>query len=213
MSSTEIIKSRNKQMTKAIKKILTAGIMLIFAHSLAASEQTELRDHFLAKIDEVIVVVKDKKLTKDKRNSDIIEILTPMFDFELMAKLSLGSGWKTLSDKDKEMFVKLYVERMKKSYSSKIDAYENEKVDVKKIEQPKDNRIALVTDLVSDKESFGIVYKFHKPKEQNSKKDSWLIYDVEILGVSILKTDMAQFKEFLQTKTITELMAVLAEKQ
>ena len=199
-------------MIKIVKKVLLVSMMLIFTQSLVANEQTDLKEHFLTKIDDVIVVVKDKTLAKDKRNSDIISILTPMFDFELMAKLSLGKTWKTLSKDDQKMFVKFYVERMKKSYSSKIDAYENEKVEVKKIEQPKDNRIALVTDFVSEKESLNIVYKFHKPKENNSKKDSWIIYDVEILGVSILKTDMAQFKEFLQTKNITELMAVLAEK-
>ena len=55
-----------------------------------------------------------------------------------------------------------------------------------------------------------IVYKFYKPKKPISGKDKWLIYDVEILGVSILKTDKAQFREFLQTKTIFELMKELS---
>jgi phospholipid transport system substrate-binding protein len=129
-----------------------------------------------------------------------------------MAKLSLGSTWRELQKDDKERFVKLYVERMKQSYSSKIDAYEDEKVEIKEIIQPKPNRIALITDLVGVKEKLEIVYKFHKPKEKQSNKDSWLVYDVEILGVSILKTDIAQFKEFLQTKSIAELMDTLAKQ-
>ena len=149
---------------------------------------------------------------KKDRNSNIIESLTPMFDFELMAKLSLGNTWRELTNEEREKFVTLYVERMKQSYSSKIDAYEDQKVEVKKIEQPQENRIALVTDLVSSEEKLEIVYKFHKPKDKMLNKDNWLIYDVEILGVSILKTDRAQFKEFLQTKSIVELMDALAKQ-
>lgn len=199
-------------MKKIYKKILVLCATVLFGQSLIANEQMELKEHFLNKIKEVISVVEDKKLSKSARNSNIIKTLTPMFDFELMAKLSLGSAWKDLKKEDKDKFVELYVERMKQSYSSKIDAYKDEKVEVKKIDQPQDGRIAFITDLVSKEEKLEIVYKFHKPKEKKGNKDSWLIYDVEILGVSILKTDIAQFKEFLQTKSIAELMDALAKK-
>ena len=199
-------------MKKIYKKVLILCVAVLFGESLSANEQLELKEHFLNKINEVILVVEDKKISKNVRNGNIIKVLTPMFDFELMAKLSLGSTWKELSKENKDRFVKLYVERMKQSYSAKIDAYKDEKVEVKKIDQPQPNKMALITDLVSKDEKLEIVYKFHKPKEKISAKDSWLVYDVEILGVSILKTDIAQFKEFLQTKSITELMDALAKQ-
>jgi len=199
-------------MRKIFKKIILLCAVLVFSQSLAADEQIELKQHFLKKIDEVILIVEDKSLSKGDRNSNIIKSLTPMFDFKLMAKLSLGKTWRHLAKRDREKFAELYVERMKQSYSSKIDAYEDEKVEVKNVTQPKRNRIVLITDLVGKKEKLEIVYKFFKPKKRKSNKDSWLIYDVEILGVSILKTDIAQFKEFLQTKNISELMDILAKK-
>ncbi len=195
-----------------IKKILSICIMLLLTQSLQANEQTELKEHFLKKIDEVILIVENKTLSKDKRNSEIISAITPMFDFELMAKLSLGKAWKTLPKDDQKKFVDLYVKRMENSYSSKVDSYDNEKVEVKKIEQPKKNRMMLITDLVGKDDSLEIVYKFYKPKKQVENKDKWLVYDVEIKGVSILKADKAQFKEFLQTKSIHDLMDVLVEK-
>jgi phospholipid transport system substrate-binding protein len=194
------------------KVVLALCTVLFFTQSLAADEQVALKKHFLTKIDEVIVIVESKKLTRDQRNGDIVKALTPMFDFELMAKLSLGNRWKDLSDAEKEKFVALYVERMKQSYSSKIDAYKDEKVEIKKAEQTKEDRITLVTDLVSKTQKLEIAYKFHKPKTPIASKDSWLIYDVEILGVSILKTDIAQFKEFLNTKSIAELIDVLIKQ-
>jgi phospholipid transport system substrate-binding protein len=199
-----------------VKKLLNFFIFICviftFTQTLVADEQIVLKEHFLSKIDEVVVVVKNKELSKDERNRDIIEIVAPMFDFELMAKLSLGKKWKKLSKEDKTKFIELYVDRMKKSYSSKIDSYSDEEIEVKNIKQPKKSRIVLITDLVSKTESLEIIYKYHKPKKPRAKKDSWLVYDVIILGVSILKTDKAQFKEFLQTKKISELMVALAKK-
>jgi len=195
-----------------MKKLIFMVLISVLSLTLHANEQQILKEHFLTKIDEVILIVQDKSLVKDQRNSDIIKVLTPMFDFELMAKLSLGKVWKQLNSADRKRFVELYVERMKKSYSSKIDAYSDEKVEVKKIKQPKSNRIELVTDLVSKTDKLEIAYKFYRPKSLKMDKDNWLIYDAVILGVSILKTDKAQFQEFLQTKSITQLMNELDKK-
>jgi phospholipid transport system substrate-binding protein len=189
-----------------MKKIFILLTLVIFTQFSFADEKEELSKHFLLNIDKVINVVKDKTLTKDKRNSKIVDILTPMFDFTLMAKLSLGKKWKTLEKDKRKPFVDLYVERMKKSYSSKLDAYSNEKVKIVEIKQPKKNRIEIITDLVNGESKLDIVYKYYKPKKTKKDKDTWLIYDIEILGVSILKTDIAQFREYLKNKTIQDLM-------
>ena len=194
------------------KIILLIMSLFIFATSLMSDEQIALKEHFLNKIDKVVSILEQKDIDKSTRDSEIVKSLTPMFDFELMAKLSLGKVWRTLSKTQQQNFIKLYVERMKQSYSSKIDAYSNEKVEITKIKQPKNNRIELVSNLVSKTEKLEILYKFWKPKDTKKDKDNWLIYDVVIIGVSILKTDKAQFREFLQTKTIDDLMIQLAQK-
>jgi len=191
------------------KTILTLISLFFLTQNVVANEQNTLKEHFLNKIDEVIVVVENSSIEKEERNSQIVKILTPMFDFELMAKLSLGKVWRSLNREDQEKFIRLYVERMKKSYSSKIDGYSDEKVEITQVKQPKNNRIELVTNLISKKDKLEISYKFYKPKSLKLDKDSWLIYDVVILGVSILKTDKAQFQEYLQSNTIHDLMETL----
>ena len=67
---------------KYIYKIVMAlGVMLFFAQGLFADDQADLKKHFLKKIDEVILIVENKKLTKDERNGAIVKSLTPLFDF------------------------------------------------------------------------------------------------------------------------------------
>jgi len=195
-----------------IKKLFLIVSIFILTLNLNANTHDKLKKHFLDKIDQVILIVKDKTLNKDERNSKIVAVLTPMFDFKLMAKLSLGKTWKRLNKADRKKFVKLYVERMKQSYSSKLDAYSDEKVKITDIKQPKPNRIAIVTQLISDTNKLDITYKFYKPKRAKKGKDEWLIYDVDILGVSILKADKAQFREYLHSHSIYELMDNLVTK-
>ena len=68
--------------------------LLIIQQSLLATEQEDLKKHFLNKIDEVVKIVQSEK-DKSIRNRKIVDILNPTFDFVLMAKLSLGKIWKT----------------------------------------------------------------------------------------------------------------------
>jgi len=194
-----------------IKRIFLICSIFLFANNLLANDKVELEKKFISTIDSVILTVQNKTFSKEERNSKIVDLLTPMFDFELMAKLSLGKVWRTLDKNNKEKFIKLYVHRMKKSYSSKLDSYSNEKVNILNITKPKANRIVLKTDIKSsNNKHFEVIYKFYKPKDDLKNKDKWLIYDVEIMGVSILKTDKAQFKDFLNTKSIEQLMENLA---
>jgi len=195
-----------------IKRIFLICSIFLFANNLLANDKVELEKKFISTIDSVILTVQNKTFSKEERNSKIVDLLTPMFDFELMAKLSLGKRWKTLSSSDRSKFVTLYVKRMKKSYSSKLDAYSDEKIEITSIKQAKSNRIQIVSNLISKENKLEISYKFWKPKKQKIEKNKWLIYDVVILGISILKTDKAQFREFLQTKTIEDLMSELDKK-
>ena len=196
-----------------MKKMFLLTICLFLStQNLLADEQSILKDHFLNKIESVITIVKNKDIDKITRNEQIVDTLTPMFDFTLMAKLSLGKKWKTLNKIEREKFISLYINRMKQSYSSKLDAYSNEEIEITKIKQPKHNRIELITNLISNENRLEVSYKFYKPKNLKIDKDRWLIYDVVILGISILRTDKAQFREFLQTKTIQELLIKLQTK-
>ena len=133
-----------------MKKVFIIVLSLfILQQSLVAMEQEDLKKHFLNKIDEVVHIVQTEK-DKSIRNSKIIDTLNPTFDFVLMAKLSLGKNWKTLTNIQRKEFVKEYVNRMKNSYSSKLDSYSDQKIEVSSTKQPKKNRIELVTNLLNN---------------------------------------------------------------
>jgi len=187
------------------KKILL--LIAIFYTTIAfATNINNVKTNFTLTTNKIIKIIQNKKLDLQTRNDKIIEMITPMFDFKLMAKLSLGKTWKILNKQQQNEFVKLYVKRMKKSYSSKIDKYTNEKIVINDIQQIKKNRAILKTILITQDDKLEIIYKFYKPKKQRQNKNDWLIYDVVIAGVSIVKTDKAQFKAVLKETSIEALL-------
>ncbi len=186
-----------------IKKIL---IVTIIALNVFSSQLEDIQTNFEEITKDVIAVVQNKAMATDDRNSKIVQIVTPMFDFKLMAKLSLGRQWKQMTKEQQNEFIELYVKRMKQSYSSKIDKYTNEKIIINNIKQVKKTRVTLNTSLVSSGDKLEVIYKFYKPRKQRINKNLWLAYDVVIQGVSVIKTDKAQFKAVLKESTISQLM-------
>ncbi len=158
-------------------------------------------------IDKVLMILKDSNMPKEKKSEEIINLMDPIFDYELMSRLSLGKEWNLLSKEKKEDFVKTFTEKLKNSYVEKLDLYTDELVEILGKEQPKANRIILRTQLVGKEEKYQINYKFYE-----KSKDNWLIYDVDLLGVSIIQTYRKQFSGFLKDKTFEELLSFLKDK-
>ncbi len=190
-----------------IKKIIL--IMLLFISSLYSDDVSDLKHYFNLKLNNILTIIQDKTLTKQSRDNLIIKDLNSIFDFELMGKLSIKRQWRSLNSYEKQEFIKLYIKRMQKSYSSKLDNYKNQKVQISDILKVKSNRIIIKTKIISDDSTYSINYKFYKPKKQKDGKYKWLIYDVVIEGISILKNDIIDFKEFLKSHTIQELLTKL----
>ena len=93
------------------------------------------------------------------------------------------------------------MERLKQSYLDKLDLYTDEEVVVDDAKLKKKKRVEVLTYLVSKDDKMEMKYKLYK-----SKKKGWLVYDVEVLGVSIVQTYRSQFSGFLKKNSMDDLM-------
>ena len=174
--------------------------VLCISQPSPADDTIAVEELMKTKLDAVISVLQRKELSTDEKNNQIDEIVSPLFAFQQMAKLSLGREyWPGLSNKEKERFTELFVERMKNSYREKLTLYTDEKVIYEKPVLAK-NKIRYQTYLISKDNKFSILYKLYK------SGDSWMIYDIEIEGVSIIQTYRSQFRQILQNGTIDDLI-------
>ncbi len=185
--------------------ILTAilGLFLLFGFVPfgQADEATEITKMAKEKVNNIITYLRNTSLEKETRNKKIIDEVNTMFDFQLMARLSLGKKWKKIKKKQRKEFVKVFVKRIQRSYLEKLDLYTDEEVIIGDAKQTKKKRAVLTTYLVSEDDKKEMIYKFRK-----HKKRGWLVYDVNILGVSFIQTYRSQFSGVLKNKSMDELI-------
>lgn len=185
------------------------SIFFLFSSFLFAITETEIQKEMNTKIDKVLLILKNPKLEKQQKGEEIISIMSPVFDYSLMSRLSLGSKWKEISKAQRDEFTTIFTQKLKDSYIEKLDLYSNELVEFLGTEKTKSTRILLKTQLVGKEKKYDINYKFYKMKNE----DTWLIYDVDLLGVSLIQTYRHQFSGFLKEKSFDELLVHLKTKK
>ncbi len=187
-------------------KILISTFILFTSLSFAMT-QGEIKTEMTNKIDKVLLILKDSKLSKEEKGNEIISIMNNVFDYDLMSRLSLGREWKTLSNPQQDEFITLFTKKLKDSYVEKLDLYTDELVEILGVEQTKKTRIELKTLLLGKDAKHEIIYKFYK----KNNEDKWLIYDVDLIGVSIIQTYRKQFSGFLNDKSFNDLLTYLKD--
>jgi len=180
-------------------------LLLMVSNSANALQESDIASQMKTNIDKTTDLLQDKMIQQEEKNLKIFELFDPIFDYSSMSKIALGKNWKKLSSQQKVDFKNVFTQKLKQSYIDKLQLYTDEKVIINKTEKLKRTRIKLHTVLVGKDQDYKIVYKFHRTK----KNEEWLIYDVEMIGVSIMKTYRKQFSEFLSSNTFDALIIEL----
>lgn len=177
--------------------------VFLFTSPTLADAPDEVRELLKVKIDAVVVLLQDKTLEKTHRNEQILDIIAPIFDYQTMAKLSLGKKhWPSLSQEQQVAFSDLFSKRLQASYLDKLDLYSDEKV-LYGAAQAEGKQVHVPTTLISKDSKIEMLYKFY------SSAEGWKIYDVEIGGVSVIQTYRSQFDGVLSAGTIDDLLEKL----
>jgi len=182
-------------------------ILLIMIQTGLTDDKSTAQELLENDIEAAIAVLQKKDLNQQEKNKQVIEIVTPIFNFPLMGKLSLGRKyWPGLTKEERQRFIDLFTKRLKASYLDKLALYTDEKVVFKTPVQEK-RKIKIQTELISKNNTISMLYKFHESKH------GWLIYDIEIQGVSIISTYRSQFDQVLSKGTIDELLIKLEKPE
>ena len=191
-----------------MKRLLFTVLGLLVLNSLAVADDTRTAENLLKnKIDAAIEVLQKKETDQQAKNSEVLDIVSPIFDFRLMAKLAMGRNyWPDLTEEQKERYSKLFTERLKSSYLDKLTLYTDEKVIyLRPVQDGK--KIHIPTELISKTDTISMLYKMYNSAQ------GWKIYDIEIQGVSIISTYRSQFNEILSNGTIDDLLLKLEKPE
>ncbi|MGR3178452.1 MAG: MlaC/ttg2D family ABC transporter substrate-binding protein [Candidatus Anammoxibacter sp.] len=187
-----------------MKKIFCLSLLFLFVLSRIAvasveHEVAEKKAH--TSISKALEVMSDKELTKEQKQSKVIEITNTIFDFPLMAKLSLGKeNWGKFNPDQRAEFTSSFVEQIQYLYTSKLEMFSDEEVIYEPAIIVGEKKMRIPTSVLSKGNKFSVIYKMGK------SKNGWKVYDVTIEGVSIVHTYRAQYNNVLKNSTVDDLL-------
>ena len=203
--------------TKSPMRIAVALLTVFFClGSFAAAGQ--ITDNLKLVVDKVLTILKDPAYAapekKAERNRLIHETASGTFDWEEMARRTLGPHWRDLTPEQQKQFTDIFVDFLERTYISKIDLFLQESKDftAKNISYLKETieqeHYALVETkiLLNDKE-LPLNYKLI------NKNGKWVVYDLTIEGVGLVANYRTQFNDILANGSFKTLIDKLKAKE
>jgi phospholipid transport system substrate-binding protein len=184
-------------------------IALLLLWSFAPLQAGQPTEEIRSAINQGIEIAKGAKLDTEADKAAVVnrlrEIVYPLFDFEEMAKRSLGPHWRRLNPQQQTEFVASFRELLEKTYADKIDLYEGQKVAF--TGETVDKDFAQVdTRVIGKQQSYSVDYRLHLV---NGK---WKIYDVIAENISLVNNYRSQFNRVLSNSSYDELLKIIKEK-
>jgi len=172
-----------------------------------ADDLREVRVVVERSINSVLEALMDKDLSRESKRKKVQAVVEPVFDFTLMGKLALGRAhWPKLDERQRKEFTGIFVQTLQDSYFDKIDLFTDEKVEFEAPAPSEKGKYQMMTRVISKDQRYGLLYKLYKAGP------AWKIYDVEIEGISIVRSYGSQYDQFLQKNSVADLLAKMKGK-
>ncbi|WP_286030708.1 MlaC/ttg2D family ABC transporter substrate-binding protein [Helicobacter pullorum] len=154
-------------------------------------------------INQTIHILQTSNKNIESITKEIFAMFDSIFDYHLMAQLSLSKKYKTLSPSQQKEFDVAFEKNLKRSFTDKLHLYKDETMKVLGGQKTKANRYNLKTSIILDGKIHYITFKFHEFNQD------WKIYDVDILGISVIQTYRSQFADIISQEGFEKLLQKL----
>ena len=157
-------------------------------------------------IERALEALNDPSIRGEARRQKVKRIVDPYFDYQEMAKRSLGPTWGKLSAGQRQEFVQLFAQLLEASYSDKIEKYaQRVKIDYTG-EMLEDGYAEVRTVVVRTNDRIPLNYRLL------NEGGNWKVYDVVIEGVSLVSNYRSQFSRIIHESSYAELLRRLKTK-
>jgi len=149
-----------------------------------------------------------EKAQRQQELEQMWEVVLPKFDTEEIARRSLGTNWRELTEEQQKEFTRLFIQLIKKNYSGTLARYTTDAEFFFDNERIEDEQAEVQTRIKSPSQDqpFSVVYRLHR------KGESWLIYDVVAENVSLVQNYRNQFSRIIAKSSVEGLFDTLKQK-
>lgn len=193
-----------------MKKILLL-LVLLCGLSCQATWAGELSPTETLKpvLNDLTAVLGDESLKgqshRAERREKIMSLIKRGFDFREMSQRVLGRTWRQIDDKERDHFTMIMTKLLENVYIGKLEGYSGQAIEFV-AETVRGDRAQVTTLVENDNMKLPIHYILSKTGS------GWMVYDINIEGVSLVRNYQEQFKSILRKDDYQGLVKVIEEK-
>lgn len=188
----------------------TAAIGFFWLYAAASVHAGEPLELVKSATDRALAVLRDPKLKapdkKKERVEQLKQIVNPIFDYDEMARRTLGAHWRRHSAAEQEEFIRLFRAFLEHIYADRIDLYENERIVFGRETIDQDYAEVESKVLGNKGEENPVSYRLKRTAGK------WKIYDAVVENISLVNNYRSQFDRVISKSSFDELKKMLKEK-
>lgn len=192
---------RTTTMISLFKRPLIAALLIAFPLLAQAGEPSDqirqTTEKILAIVQDPAMKGADKDVERQKRMKQVVD---ERFDWAVMARSAIGKHWRDLTEPQRVEFTSLFGEMIEQNYMSRVESYSGEKIQYKGDKVDGAFGVADVVIVTLKGTDIPVSYRVQK------KDSGWLVYDVNIEGVSLVNNYRSQIGSILNNSTYEKMI-------
>ncbi len=148
-----------------------------------------------------------KTAIRQKVEAEVLQL----FDFDEFSTRTVGPGWRSFTPEQKEAFKTAFTDLLRNTYIDTLDEYDGQKVRFTgEVTANNGKRVEVQMEFLTSKQAYPVAFRMLE------KKGRWVVYDVLIEGISMIKNYRDQFRDILSKgdpQTLIERVQAKAVEQ
>ncbi len=194
-----------------LKRMICSFLALFVFATASPAQALTARETAEQEAQKILAMLNDpgfkKPATRPAVKQKIEKEVIALFDFEEFSTRTVGQHWKKFTPQQKADFKTAFTDLIRNTYIDTLDEYNGQKVEFTG-ERSSNNgtRVEVQMNFVSGQQVYPVAFRMLE------KNKSWVVYDVIIEGISMIKNYRDQFREILAKNSPDELIRRVQQK-
>ena len=187
-------------------KVFLLALLFCFVTSVSAhAAEMTARQTAEAGADRILSLLNDpafrtpegKPVIRKKIEDEVLNL----FDFEEFSTRTVGPTWRKFTPEQKQQFKDAFTELLRNTYIDTLDEYNGQKIRFTgEISGGNGKRVEIQMEFLADQKVYPVAFRMLE------KNNRWVVYDVLIEGISMIKNYRDQFRDILSKNSPQELI-------
>lgn len=192
---------------------LVLGMMLVAGTALAAPNPEEAQQLVEDSTGRMLEVLRtesaDGEVDLEAVRARLREIVLPHLDFITMTKLAVGRSWLEAEREQKRTLVEQFRELLVRTYTRALEEYDDQELEFLPLQSGAQADRVTVRSRVIPADGGSRIPVEYSLRYHDGR---WLVYDIEVDGVSLVTTYRSSFSEIVRQEGIEGLIEHLRNK-